>query len=312
VTQPHGDAAVLGIDIGGTRLKAGLVDDSGRLLASVVSKSPASLLEFQRSLDEIFTKLPDFRGVGIGCKGIINSETTRVEVLPGTLHFLEGQLLSGFVSARVPVRADNDARVALAGEVVWGAARGRRNAVLLTLGTGVGGGVLADGRILRGAHGVAGHLGHLTVDPEGAVCICGNRGCLETVFSARAIEAEAMAAVMRGCRSRLTGQFGCDPQSVTCEAVFALAAQGDEVARAICDRAIKYLAGAIAGLFGAFDPEVVILGGQIAAAGAALFEPLQAQVTARARRLVGREVPVIPAQVAESGIVGAAALIKYS
>jgi glucokinase len=209
------------------------------------------------------------------------------------------------------VRADNDARAALAGEVAWGAARGRRNAVMLTLGTGVGGGILAGGRLLHGMRGVAGHLGHLTVDPDGPVCICGNRGCLETLFSARAIEGEATAAVLRGCHSRLTDLFAGDPRAVTCEAVFAAAADGDEVARAICDRAIKYLAGAIAGIFGAFDPEVVILGGQIAAAGAALFEPLQAQVTARARRLVGREVPVIQAEISESGILGAAALVKY-
>ena len=305
---------VLGIDIGGTRIKAGLVDDSGRILASRVFKSPVSLDEFRCSIDDIVSGLGegDIEGVGIGCKGIINSETTQVEVLPGTLHFLEGLRLADFISKPVPVHADNDARVALAAEVIWGAARGRRNAVMLTLGTGVGGGVLAEGRILRGAGGVAGHLGHLTVDPDGAACICGNRGCLETIFSARAIEAEAMAAVLRGVHSRLTDQFRDDPRSITCEAVFALAAQGDDVARAICERAIKYLAGAVAGIFGAFDPEVVIAGGQIASAGPALFEPLQAQVTARARRLVGRDVPVIPAEIGESGVVGAAALVKFS
>jgi glucokinase len=212
-------------------------------------------------------------------QGIINSETTRVEVLPGTLHYLEGHLLSDLVGGSALVRADNDARAALAGEMAWGAARGRTNAVMLTLGTGVGGGILADGRLLRGSAGVAGHLGHLTVDPEGPVCICGNRGCLETVFSARAIEADAIAAVLRGCESSLTATFGADPRAITCEAVFAAASAGDDVARRICDRAIKYLAGAIAGIFGALDPEVVILGGQIAAAGPVLFEPLQEQVT---------------------------------
>src|SRR2546426_4162274 len=239
----HGFMPILGIDIGGTRLKAGLVDDAGRILESRVFKTPGSLDDLGRAMEEIVTSLGggDIEGIGIGCKGIINSETTKVEVLPGTLHFLEGHRLSEFVSRPVPVCADNDARVALAAEVVWGAARGRRNAVMLTLGTGVGGGVLADGRILRGANGVAGHLGHLTVDPDGAACICGNHGCLETVFSARAIEAEAIAVVLRGVHSQLTERFSRDPSSVTCEAVFALAAEGDDVARGICDRAVKYL-----------------------------------------------------------------------
>jgi glucokinase len=301
---------ILGIDIGGTRLKAGLVDGAGVISCMTCTRTPTTLAEFREEMERIRC-LQTVDGVGIGCKGIINSETTRVEVLPGTLHFLEGRLLSEFIGGRAPVRADNDARAALAGEVAWGAGRGRRNAVMLTLGTGVGGGILADGRLLRGSTGVAGHLGHLTVDPHGPVCICGNRGCLETVFSARAIEAAAIGAVLRGCHSTLTAEFAPDPRAITCEAVFAAAATGDEIAESICDRAVTYLAGAIAGIFGALDPEVVILGGQIAGAGPVLFEPLQRQVTERARRLVGHDVPVVRAQVAESGIVGAAALVKF-
>jgi glucokinase len=301
---------ILGIDIGGTRLKAGLVDEAGTLTGNLSIRTPGSLADFAAAIDRIVSSLPS-DAIGIGCKGIINSETTRVEVLPGSLNYLEGHLLSDFITRTVPVHADNDARAALAGEVAWGAARGRRNAVMLTLGTGVGGGILADGRLLHGMQGVAGHLGHLMVDPDGALCICGNRGCLETVFSARAIEGAAIHAILRGCHSRLTDMFVNDLKAVTCEAVFATAASGDAIARDICGRAIRYLAAAIAGIFGAFDPEVVILGGQIAAAGPVLFEPLQEQVTARARSLVGREVPVIRAEILESGILGAAALVEY-
>jgi glucokinase len=301
---------ILGIDIGGTRLKAGLVDDAGQIACMTCTRTPSTLAGFREEMERIASERT-VDGVGIGCKGIINSETTRVEVLPGTLHFLEGHLLSDFIVGLAPVRADNDARAALAGEVAWGAARGRRNAVMLTLGTGVGGGILAEGRLVRGSTGVAGHLGHLTVDPDGPVCICGNRGCLETVFSARAIEAEAISAVLRGCHSSLTDEFASDPRKITCEAVFAAAAAGDEIGSAICYRAVRYLAGAIAGIFGALDPEVVILGGQIAEAGAVLFEPLQQQVTERARRLVGHDVPLVRAEVAEPGIVGAAALVKF-
>jgi len=228
------------------------------------------------------------------------------------LHFLEGQALSELIGlpADVPVFADNDARVALAGEMVWGAARGRDNALMLTLGMGVGGAALVDGRLLRGHTGVAGHLGHLTVEPDGPLCACGNRGCLETVFSARAIEGEAWAAVHRGCASTLTRLFREQPQLATCRTIFQAASEGDELSGSIVTRAISRLAAAIAGLLHVFDPEAVILGGHVADAGADLLIPLQEQVWERSRGLLGREVPLVEQEVADkSGIVGAAGLV---
>ena len=181
---------------------------------------------------------------------------------------------------------------------------------MLTLGSGVGGGVLAEGKLLRGETGVAGHLGHLTIAPDGPLCICGNRGCLETFFSARAIEAEALHAIHRGCESALTARFQQRPAEITCQAVFEAAAGGDRLAMQIRDRAIETLAAGVAGLLHVFDPEVVIVGGQISEAGAALFEPLQRHLAWRTRRLLGREVSLIPPQIGDrSGVVGAAALV---
>jgi glucokinase len=248
-------------------------------------------------------------GIGIGCKGIIEPKTTRVEVLPGTLHYLEGHLLFDLVAPTVPanvaVAADNDARVFLAGERAWGAARDHKNVLLLTLGTGVGGAILVDGRVLTGAAGVAGHLGHLTVVPDGEPCICGNRGCLETVFSARAIEAQAFALKHRGVASRLTEVDHLIP---SCAEVFKLAEEGDEIARRVVSRATETLAGAIAGLLHLFDPEIVIIGGQIAEAGDALFVPLGRGVARRTRLLLRRDVPVVPSRLEDpSGVIGAAA-----
>ncbi len=307
---------VLGIDIGGTQIRAGMVDDKGAILASRTIPTPGDIEAFVPSLHDAIrwlleaTALP--AGVGVGCKGIINPDSTRVEILPGSLHFLEGLALSELVGlpADVPVFADNDARVALAGEMVWGAARGRDNALMLTLGMGVGGAALVDGRLLRGHSGVAGHLGHLTVEPEGPLCTCGNRGCLETVFSARAIEGEAWAAVHRGCASTLTSLFREQPQLATCRTIFQAAREGDELSRSIVTRAIGKLAAAIAGLLHVFDPEAVILGGHVADAGVDLLLPLQEQVWERSHRLLGREVPLLEQEVADkSGIVGAAGLV---
>lgn len=306
---------VLGIDVGGTQIRAGMVDEHGAILASRTIETPADIEGFVPSLHEAVrwlmetTALP--AGVGIGCKGIIDPDSTCVEMLRGSLHFLEGQRLSELVGmpGDVPVFADNDARAALAGEMVWGAARGRENALMLTLGLGVGGAALVDGRLLRGHTGVAGHLGHVTVEPDGALCSCGNRGCLETVFSARAIEGEAWGAVHRGCSSTLTRLFREQPQLATCRTIFQAAREGDELSRAIVGKAIGKLAAGIAGLLHVFDPEVLILGGQVAGAGEDLLAPLQEQVWRRSRGLLGREVPLIDQEVADkSGIVGAAGL----
>jgi glucokinase len=307
---------VLGIDIGGAQIRAGMVDESGAILASRTIETPHDIETFLPQLHDAIrwlleaTSVP--AGVGIGCKGIINPDSTQVEVLPGALHFLEGLRLADLVGLPldVPVFADNGARVALAAELVWGAAKGRQNVMMLTLGAGVGGAVLAGGHLLRGHSGVAGHLGHITVDPDGAVCACGNRGCLETVFSARAIEGEAWSAVHRGCSSSLTRLFREQPQLATCRTIFQAASEGDDLAQSIVGRAIAKLAAAMAGLLHVFDPEVVILGGQIADAGEDLLEPLQEEVWERSRGLLRRDVPIVPQEVADkSGIVGAAGLV---
>src|SRR5579875_63396 len=195
---------VLGIDIGAGNIKAGMVDEAGAILAARTIATPPDLDSFLPCLQDAVKWLLEATsqpaGVGVGCKGIIDPDSTRIETLGGGLHYLEGLRLSDLIGMPrdVPVFADNAARVALAGEMVWGAARGRQNVLMLTLGMGVGGAVLADGRILRGHCGVGGNLGHITVEPDGAPCICGNRGCLETVFSARAIEGEVWSAVHRG------------------------------------------------------------------------------------------------------------------
>jgi len=307
---------VLGIDIGGTRIKAGVVDAAGQIVARATAETPTRMAEFRLTINRLVAELVaregEPEGVGIGCKGIINPRTTKVEVLPGTFRFLVGTQLSALLEAdwarHVPVVADNDARVAMAGEMVWGAAHGLANALLLTLGTGIGGAVVAEGRLLRGASGAAGHIGHLTIEADGAPCLCGNRGCLETVFSARAIEAEAMKAIHLGCETTLADpERGAMPD---CRAVFEAAAAGDGVASLICDVAVEKLAAALAGLLHVLDPEVVIVGGEVSAAGEALFAPLRRAVAWRTGRLIKHPVPLVPPQVADrSGIVGAAALL---
>ncbi len=304
----------LGMDIGGTNIKAGVVDESGRMLSQQSLATPVSPDEFRRTVNWIVHELgveePSLAGVGIACKGIIDFETTRIDVLPGLLRPLEGEYLRNLVPVRAPLFADNDAKVAMVGEMVWGAARGRRDAVMFTLGTGVGGAIVANGQMVRGAGGVAGHLGHTTVMTDGPLCICGNVGCVEALFSADAIESEAFRVVHNGCVSSLTNEFREHSERVTCKDVFEHAERGDAAACLIRDRAIRHLGAAIAGLLHVLDPEVVILGGQIVEAGEALLKPLEAEVHWRSVGLLRRKVPLVLQQVKDrSGVTGGAALV---
>ncbi|HJZ96758.1 MAG TPA: ROK family protein [Candidatus Solibacter sp.] len=307
---------VLGIDIGGHQIRSGMVDASGAILASRSISTPADLDAFVPAMQEAVRWLLEASGipagVGVGCKGVIDPDTTRIESLRGTLHYLEGLRLADLIElpVEVPIFADNDARVALAGEMVWGAAKGRSHVLMVTLGNGVGGAALVNGQLLRGHSGTAGQVGHITVDPHGAICSCGNRGCLETVFSARAIEAEAMAAVRRGCDSMLTRLFREQPQLASCRTIFQAASEGDELACTIVSDAVYRLAGGLAGLLHIFDPEVLIVGGYIADAGDALFNPLREAVRLRTRFSLGREVPIVEQEVSDkSGVVSAAGLV---
>ena len=295
----------LGIDIGGTTVKAGLVDAEGRVTNRLSFPTPTSLAGFRDALRAI--PLKPVVGVGFGCKGLIDAATTRVESLPGTLSYLEGHRLDELLGTALPATADNDARAAMAGEMAWGAARGKSDALMLTLGTGVGGAVIAGGNLLRGANRVAGHIGHLTVNPDGPICLCGNRGCLETYFSARSIEAAAIDAMRRGVASSL---LALDWRTVTCADVFDHARSGDALAGSIAAKATSALAAAIAGLLHVLDPEVVIVGGQITDAGHTLFAPLTAEIAWRTKVMIRRMPPIVKPGVSDAtGVAGAAALI---
>ena len=312
---------VIGIDIGGTRIKAGLVDNLGRIFARLAVPSPdTSLAAFEQALTSLVTRMMEdlpangrLAGVGIGCKGIIDPGNSRVRILPGPFRFLEGERLDRWIEraagSGIAIRSDNDAKAALVGEARWGVARGRKHVVLLTLGTGVGGAILSDGKLVRGRSDIAGHLGHVTVDFNGPACNCGNRGCLEAIFSARAIEGDALAAVRRGCESRLRESFAEQPAALTCLDVFSAAKAGDTVAQAIVRRAVSALAATMAGLAHALDPELFVLSGQIAETGKILFDPVRREFFDRTARLCGRRIPIRKAALgADTGLAGAAAL----
>ena len=302
-----GNPLAIGIDIGGTTMKAALVKTDGDLVDTLQAPSPRSISALRDFVHSILQRATHgVSGIGIGCKGSIDASSSRVQSSPGDLRFLEGLRLRDVAEVAIPVCADNDARTALIAEVLWGSARGRRNVVMLTLGTGVGGAVLADGAMLRGIAGVAGHLGHVTVDPQGGLCICGNYGCLETLFSSRAIESAYWTHLHRAAATRHDNS-GRLPDT---EAIFRAASEGDECARYVVDRALEHLAAAIVSFMHIFDPEIFILGGNIAAAGPALIAPIRQKISRRSKTLLNREVPIVFQKIiGYGGVAGAAGLV---
>jgi predicted NBD/HSP70 family sugar kinase len=162
--------------------------------------------------------------------------------------------------------------------------------------------------ILRGAAGIAGHFGHMMLDLDGELCICGSHGCLETRFSSRAIEADYFAHMHRAACTTLS--LGSEGQIPSTEAIFRASAHGDESARRVLDRALPYLTAALVSLLHIFDPEVLVLGGNIAAAGEALLGPLRGAVAQHSRRMLGRDVHLLLQSAGPyGGVLGAAGLI---
>jgi glucokinase len=309
-TPLHPEAVAIGVDIGATAIKGALVGLHGDPLESFREASPRTPSALRNFVHLVRKHAPGpVLGIGIGCKGVIDAATTRVNRLPGDLHFMEGHTLQELVDAGdVPVCADNDARTALLAEVLWGAALGRRNVLLLTLGTGVGGAALIDGVIVRGASGAACHLGHVTMDIRGGLCLCGNYGCLETCFSSRAIESAYFAHIHGASPTRLS--VDAEGHVPSTEAIFQAAADGDPSARRVLDLAFESLTAALVSFLHVFDPELLILGGNIAAAGPQLLAPLHAEVARRTSVLLGREVPIVlQNMVGYGGVAGAAALV---
>jgi glucokinase len=309
-TAAQNKPVAIGVDIGGTAIKAAFVDSDGNLLESFREESPRTTTGLETFLRKVraSARVPVV-GFGIGCKGVIDPVTTRINCLPGDLNFLEGVTLCNLIEMDgLPFCADNDARTALVGEMLWGAARGRRNVLMLTLGTGIGAAALVDGVILRGASGAACHLGHITMDLNGGLCICGNRGCVETHFSSRAIESEYFAHIHRASPARLSiDEAGRVP---TTAAIFQAAADDDPCARRVLEVAFEYLTGALVSFLHIFDPELLILGGNVAAAGPELLSRMEEQVVERTRILLGRDVPILLQKtIGYGGVAGAAGLI---
>ncbi|HET9672849.1 MAG TPA: ROK family protein, partial [Actinomycetota bacterium] len=250
-------------------------------------------------------------GIGVGAAGLV--DVGRGVILFSPNFAWRDVPLAERLAARfgLPVTLDNDATAAAWGEAKLGAAAGARHALLITLGTGIGGGIVVDGAVMRGAHGLAGEIGHIVVEPDGPGCGCGNRGCWEQVASGQALEREGVAALERKPTSAIARLAGGDPSRVTGELVVSAAVDGDLEAISIVHGVARRLGEGIAGLVNVLDPEIVVVGGGLAAVGELLFGPAREAYRATVEGRSARpDVPIVPAALGnDAGAIGAALLV---
>ena len=305
---------VLAIDVGGTKIAAGVVEPGGRLASWAQTETPRGMEAEQlwRTLDVLCTNLlaeqridarGGLAGVGCGCGGPLDWPVGRVSPLniPAWRSFpLRERLHERF--GGIPVRLHNDAICMAVGEHWRGAGRGRRNLLGMVVSTGVGGGLVLDGRLINGATGNAGHIGHVVVDPAGPFCTCGGRGCLEAIARGPALAAWAQGEGWRPGQTEVTAKDLADD-----------AAQGHPIGVAAMRRAGGALGIAIASAVQLCDVEVVSIGGGLAQAGPLLFDPLEVALRTHAGLDYAKDVPVVAATLGQSaGLIGAAALIFAS
>jgi glucokinase len=319
---------IIGLDLGGTNIVVGALSENGdRQIGmrseptiaergvDVVVERMVSMVEqtIEAVLRESGGTRDDVLGVGIGAPGPLDRDRGLVVVAPnlGWRDFPLRDVIADRV--RLPATLDNDANCATLGEWWQGAARGARHVVGLTIGTGIGGGIIIDGRLHHGISDVAGEIGHTTIDVNGRYCRCGNYGCLEAYASGPAIAQRALEALERDEISSLPRMVDGDLTRLTAATVYEAAKTGDALARELVRDTATFLGAGIANLLNVFNPDVVVIAGGVTQAGEPLFDPLRAEVRRRAFRPAVDACRIVPGELpGTAGVVGAVATFKQS
>jgi glucokinase len=305
----------IGVDAGGTKVAGLLVDVTvGDILgrrhvdtpAADAEASAGAIASVARDLAE---GRNDVQALGVGAAGMVSLEGV-MRYAPNVA-WREFPLKERIHSAvGLPTLVENDANVAAWGEFRFGAGRGSKDMLLVTVGTGIGGGIVAGGKLFRGAHGFAAEIGHVIVEPGGPICGCGNRGCWEQVASGRAVGRLGREAAQDHPDSLLAELAGGDPDAVTGPIVTTAAKSGDDIAVAVLAEVGRRLGEGIAGLVNVIDPDIVVVGGGVIEAGELLLAPARRAFRESVEAPEHRpEVPIVAAAMGnDAGAVGAADL----
>ena len=306
----------VGVDLGGTKCLGVVVDGDGTIVDELRVPTPRGSDAIVDVLAGVATELrgrrPDVTGVGVGVPGLVDGRGTLrfAPNLPGVVDLpLAGPLAE---AVGLPVVVENDASCAGWGEREAGAGRGRDHVLLVTLGTGIGGGIILGGSLFRGHNGFAGEIGHMVVDPHGPPCVCGQRGCWERFASGSGLGRLAREAAVGGRADRIVALAGGDPEDVKGEHVTAAAGEGDDEALAVMGEFGWWVALGLANLANAFDPELFVLGGGLVEAGEVLLAPVRRSF---AELLDGADhrpdIGIVAAELGEhAGAIGAGLLAR--
>lgn len=311
----------LGVDVGGTKIAAAAVDANGTIRHRALRETPAQDVEaITAAIADMVRELAaatreegeQIGAVGVACAGFVDSAGTTVLFAPN-LAWRDAPLKDRLESAvQLPIVLENDANAAAWGEFRFGAAREADDMLLVTVGTGVGGGIVSDGELLRGSQGIAAEIGHLRVQPDGHRCGCGNRGCWEVYASGSALVREARELVRGGSphAGALIDACGGDPEQLTGQMVTEAAEAGDPAATELLADLGQWLGEGVASLVAVLDPGLIVIGGGVSAAGDLLLEPARAafgrQLTGRGHR---RQADLVVATLGnDAGMIGAADL----
>ena len=290
---------IVGVDLGGTSINVGVVPFDGSKVLAMRSSPTGAEKGPKHVVDRIIVMIREamadaaaeadipedgFIGIGLGSPGPLDRATGTVIETPnlGWRNFPLRDLVSNAIG--LPAELDNDANAATIGEWWVGSARGCDNVVGVTLGTGIGGGIILDGQIFHGASDAAGEVGHMSIDSTGRKCKCGNYGCLEAYASGPAIAARAVEGLMTGEESLLPSLVDGDVSRITAETVYEGIVAGDAYAKEVMRDTAKFLGSGIANLINILNPEIVVISGGVTRAGDQLLEPLRNEVRRRAFR----------------------------
>jgi len=312
------DRLTVGVDIGGTKVAAGVVDPQGRVLARARRLTPSrDPRAVENTIEEVVAELRaahDIGAVGIGAAGFVDAERSRVLFAPHLAWRNEPLRDAVAAAVQLPVVVENDANAAAWAEWRFGAGRGETRLVCVTLGTGIGGGIVSDGQVQRGKHGMAGEFGHMVVVPDGQRCECGNRGCLEQYASGNVLgrEARELARASSPVTVPLLQRVGGDVDALVGPVITEAARDGDPLAIELFEEVGRWLGIGLANLAAALDPGMFVIGGGVSDAGELLLRPARDSFR---RILTGRgfrpEPRIVKAALGpEAGLVGAADLAR--
>lgn len=310
----------IGVDVGGTNVKIALVSDKGKIIYSNSIPTRAemgyeyTINSMKDAIRELLkeTKLEskNIEGMGFGFPGQIDCEKGIVRLapnIPGWVNVPIAEIMENEFG--IPTRVDNDVRTAALGELNYGAGVGCKNLVCITVGTGIGSGLVVNGKLVRGAQNAAGELGHIKLNMQGGpLCGCGDRGCLEAYASGPAIVALAEEYIRGGKSTKYRELANPD---ITPYIVAVAAKEGDLVAKQIFNIIGEYIGMGLTSIINLLNPEKVIIGGGVAEAGDILFNPIRETIQKRAMTIQKESVEIVPAQLGNTaGVIGASLLIK--